>query len=84
MRYQVADVTKPLASVARICQAGHKVVFDSEGSYIEDKTDGRREWLREHNGTYVMDTWVMPARQAEMMMAMSNGNSQGFHWRSNQ
>lgn len=85
MRYQVADVTKPLASVARICQAGHRVVFDSDGSYIEDKGTGHREWLREHNGTYVMDTWIMPAKQAEMMMMrMSNGSNQGFPWHSNQ
>eukprot|EP00973_Karenia_brevis_P041300 5715833-Karenia_brevis.AAC.1 len=40
MRFQVADVTKPLASVMRICQAEHRVVFDSDGSYIEDKHTG--------------------------------------------
>ena len=28
MKYQVADVTKPFASVAKICEAGHRVVFD--------------------------------------------------------
>ena len=34
---QACDVSKPLASVKKICQAGHRVVFDEEGSYILNK-----------------------------------------------
>ena len=35
MKFQAAPVERPLASVMRICQAGHRVVFDAdEGSYI--------------------------------------------------
>eukprot|EP00973_Karenia_brevis_P052565 7302161-Karenia_brevis.AAC.1 len=71
MKFQVADVTKPLASVTRICQAGHRVVFDSNGSFIEDKQSGHREWLREVNGQYVLDAWVMPAGEAMAVMHAS-------------
>eukprot|EP00969_Alexandrium_andersonii_P345377 15266590-Alexandrium_andersonii.AAC.1 len=42
MEVQIAAVKKPLASVRRICQAGNKVVFDEQGSYIEHKASGKR------------------------------------------
>ena len=32
--FQVADVTRPLWSVARICDAGFKVVFDKVGAKV--------------------------------------------------
>ena len=61
MRFQAAPVERPLGSVMRICAAGHRVVFDAEeGSYILNKTTGEINWLREDNGNYVMDTWVLP------------------------
>ena len=40
MRITVADVSKVLASVSKICECGRRVIFDEEGSYIEDKTSG--------------------------------------------
>ena len=40
MTFQAAQVAKPLGSVDRICEAGHLVVFDSDGSYILNKTTG--------------------------------------------
>ena len=68
MKYQVADVTKPLASVDKICAAGHRVVFDDEGSYNESKSTGKKDWLRKRNNTYVLDTWVMPAKVLNQVM----------------
>ena len=32
---------KPLMSVSRICDAGHRVVFDSKGGSIEHKVTGQ-------------------------------------------
>ena len=58
MSIQVADVTKLLAAVSQICDAGNRVVFDSEGSYIENKVSGDITWLREKNGMYVLTLWV--------------------------
>ena len=42
MTFQIAEVTKILASVSRIVATGHRVVFDSPdiGSYIEHKDSG--------------------------------------------
>ena len=55
MRITVADVSKVLASVSKICECGSRVIFDEEGSYIEDKQSGERTPLHKRNGVYVMD-----------------------------
>ena len=40
---QVVDVNQPLLAVRGMVNSGHRVVFDSSGSYIEDKKT--KEWL---------------------------------------
>ena len=40
LKMQITDVKRPLMSVARICDAGHRVTFDSNGGVIES-LDGR-------------------------------------------
>ena len=37
---------------------GHRVVFDDDGSYIEDKATGDKSWLYEVNGMYMLKLWV--------------------------
>ena len=58
MSAQVADVNKALLSVSRIVKAGNRVVFDSDGSYIEHKTTGEWEPLEEKGGIYTLKVWV--------------------------
>ena len=41
MKMTVAQVSKVLASVAKICECGNTVVFDEDGRYIKDKTQAR-------------------------------------------
>ena len=60
MTFQAAPVAKPLGSVKRICQAGHYVIFDEDGSYIMNKVTGELNWLREQNGNYMLDVWIPP------------------------
>ena len=55
---QVAGVHRPLMSVKKVCRAGHRVVFDDDGSFIEDKGTGDRMQIEEVEGEYVLDTWV--------------------------
>ena len=55
---QVCDVNKALMSVKKIVAAGNKVVFDEEGSYIEDKRTNEKIWLREEKGMYMLKMWV--------------------------
>ena len=60
MTFQAAPVSKPLGSVKRMCANNHRVVFDDEGSYIQNKATGEVNWLREDNGNYMLDTWIVP------------------------
>ena len=63
MRAQVCDVNKALLSVKWIVQAGNKVVFDEEQSYIEDKTTGERMVLEDRGGMYMLKLWVKTTRE---------------------
>ena len=60
MRFQAAGVAKPLGSVKRMIMAHHRVVFDEEGSYIENKVTGEVNMLREEDGNFMLDVWVPP------------------------
>ena len=62
MTCQVAPVARPLGSVRRMCHAGHRVVFDSDGSYIQNKATGETNWLREENGNYILDMKIIPGQ----------------------
>ena len=53
----VADVDKPLLSVAQVVKSGGTVVFSQAGSYI-DLGDGRRDQIEFNNGLYVLKLWV--------------------------
>ena len=55
---QVTEVNKALLSVAKIVSVGNRVVFEKDGSYIEDTKSG--EWipLEEKNGNYILRLWV--------------------------
>ena len=63
MTFQAAPVSRPLGSVKKICRTGHRVVFDDEGSYIYNKTTGEVNWMREHDGNYILDLWIKPKEQ---------------------
>ena len=51
---QVCAVNKGLLSVKKMCRAGNRVVFDEEGSYVEDKVTGERMWMRDEGGMYML------------------------------
>ena len=52
LRMQVTDVTKPLMSVSRICDAGHEVKFDSKGGVIRDLRTGQGTKFVRTNNVY--------------------------------
>ena len=55
---QVCDVNKALLSVKKMTKAGNRVIFDEDGSYIENKSTGDRLWMHEDHGMYVLKLWV--------------------------
>ena len=42
---QIADVKQALGSLRRMCEAGSRVAFDDEGSYVENTDTGERAAL---------------------------------------
>jgi hypothetical protein len=59
---QVCEVNKALLRMRKVVQAGNKVVFDSDGCFIEDKSAGKRMWLEEGNGMYMLRMWFRSER----------------------
>ena len=55
---QVCSVNQALLSVSKAVRAGNRVVFDQEGSYIEDKSTGQVTWLVEGGGMYAPNMLV--------------------------
>lgn len=58
LKMQVTDVQKPLLSVSRVCDSGHRVVFHSQGGYIQHETTGQVTHFYRDNNVYRME--VMP------------------------
>ena len=58
MTMQVCEVNKGLLSVSKVVGTDHRVVFDSEGSYMEDMWTKERLWLEERGGMYMLKLWV--------------------------
>ena len=67
MTFQACEVSKPLASVRRMVQAGSALVFapdDWGGSFMINTKTLEEEPLREVDGNYILDVWVPPASLA--------------------
>ena len=66
IRFQMCNVTRPLASVHSMCEAGHTVVFNSSwgprGSYILNNVTKEKMWMKPKDGTYILETKVAPQR----------------------
>ena len=60
IKAQVCAVNKGLLSVAKMTEAGHKVVFSKHEAYIEDEETGERMKLVERNGMYTLRMWAKP------------------------
>jgi hypothetical protein len=56
--FQVAEVTRPLCSVTKICDRGNKVVFEADGGYIYNYDTGVKTAFSRQNNVYVMEMYV--------------------------
>ena len=67
IRFQVAEVKKPLMAVKRIVECGNRVVFAKGGSYIINDKSGERLELRENGrGSYIMDVNLVGGGKGEI------------------
>ena len=55
---QICAVNKTLMSVSKVAAQGNRVVFDDDGSYIEEKSSGERTWMQQVGGMYMVKMWV--------------------------
>ena len=55
---QVTDVHRPLMSVSRICDKGNRVVFESQGGFIESLTTGEKIHVRRDHNVYRLQVEV--------------------------
>ena len=80
MTFQVAKVNKALGSVHRMVKAGNRVVFELEGSYVQNTTTENKLWLEETDGVYVLPLVVAPPPSELRKQIDKHKSSQGFPW----
>ena len=56
--FQVADVTRPLLSVARLCELGNRVLFGKNGGVIKNMRTGNETKFTRRDGIYTFVMWV--------------------------
>ena len=64
VKYQIAEVSRPLNSITEICDAGGElgqiVVFGRRGGAVVNLSTGNSTPFARQEGVYVMSTWVKP------------------------
>ena len=58
--FQVAEVSRPLMSVARVCEAGNQVLFGVGGGVIRNLSTGNDTPFEKRDGVYVFSMWIAP------------------------
>ena len=58
MTTQVIDLNQALLSVRKMMQNNHRIVCDSDGSYIEHETTGECMNMRDDGRTFLLKLWV--------------------------
>ena len=56
--FQIAAIDKPLVSVSKLNEAGYKVVFDDNNSYIMHKKTKKAIKMKKAKGVFVVDAYV--------------------------
>ena len=50
--------TTHVGKVKKMCKSGHRVIFDEEGNYVENKESGEQLRIIEEDGEYLLDVWI--------------------------
>ena len=58
LEFDVAKISRPLASVAEIVKKDHRVVFEDGASFIQSKRTGTWTPLRQEGNLFFLDVWV--------------------------
>jgi len=64
VRYQMAEISRPLNAVSEICDAGgaegQHVLFTKWGGIIYNLESGQKTYFQREDGVYTLDFWVKP------------------------
>ena len=58
--FQVAEVSRPLMSVAKICELGNRVMFGAGGGLIMNLNSGEVTPFEKKDGVYIFTLWIPP------------------------
>ena len=58
--FQIAEVSRPLMSVAKICELGNRVLFGANGGVIVNLNTGQATPFEKEDGVYVFSMWIPP------------------------
>ena len=61
-----------------MCEVGNRVVFDEEGSYVENKKTGERTELVKEKGSYILTVWNRSHRNQPKGSNKTFPTRQGF------
>ena len=77
MTFNVASVTKPLASAAQVVASGNRIVLDPrpDESFVENVRTGERMRLREQKGVYVFDVQYRDGEEGTITLDSGAGVS---------
>ena len=80
MKFNVADVRKPLAAVSAMVDAGNRVVFEKRdtGSYVENLSNGERIYLERKRGVYGMKVGIVGKRHDTVQVSGMDDEAMGF------
>ena len=56
--FQVADVSRPLMSVSKVCEAGNRVIFGQSGGAISNISSGKTIVFEMKDGVYIFPLWI--------------------------
>ena len=62
--FQVADVSRPLMSVSKVCEMGNRVIFGAGGGYIMNIETGACTQFTKKDGIYVFNLWIPPLSES--------------------
>ena len=73
--FQVAEVSRPLMSVAKICELGNRVLFGAGGGVIMNLKTGETTPFTKKDGVYIFSLWIPPLSEspyAKQPLALSD------------
>ena len=62
--FQIANVSRPLMSVARICELGNRVLFGASGGVIVNLASGQVTPFEKEDGVYAFSMWIPPLSES--------------------